>query len=53
MYVGADYLEHRAELRAVRSRYFAEPFPASTLVQVAGFANPDYLIEVEAVAALS
>ncbi len=52
VYVGEDYLDHRAELRAVRSQYFAEPFPASTLVQVAGFANPEYLIEVEAVAAL-
>lgn len=52
VYVGEDYLEHRAELREVRSRFFTEPFPASTLVQVAGFANPEYLIEVEAVAAL-
>ena len=52
VFVGEDYLKHRAELREVRSRFFAEPFPASTLVQVAGFANPEYLIEVEAVAAL-
>jgi 2-iminobutanoate/2-iminopropanoate deaminase len=54
VYVGEDYALHRDELREVRSRHFAEPpYPASTLVQVAGFANPDYLIEVEAVAAVS
>jgi enamine deaminase RidA (YjgF/YER057c/UK114 family) len=50
--VGEDYLLHRDELRRVRSSFFPADFPASTLVQVAGFADPRYLVEVEAVAAL-
>ncbi len=39
------------KVRAVRARYFptSEP-PASTLVVVSGLANPDFLIEVEAIA---
>ena len=37
---------------AVRANYVSEPFPASTLVAVAALAQPEYLIEVEAVAAL-
>jgi enamine deaminase RidA (YjgF/YER057c/UK114 family) len=35
--------------RSLRHNYFADPFPASTLV-VAGLISPDLLIEVEAVA---
>lgn len=53
VYVGEEYALHREELREVRSRFFTGDYPASTLVQVAGFANPEYLIEIEAVAALS
>lgn len=37
---------------AVRVNYVREPFPASTLVAVSALASPDYLIEVEAVAAV-
>jgi reactive intermediate/imine deaminase len=37
---------------AVRANYISEPFPASTLVAVAALAQPEYLIEVEAVAAI-
>lgn len=39
-------------IRAVRQRVFAQTstFPASTFVVVAGLAEPEYLIEVEAVA---
>lgn len=54
IYVGEDYQAHRDELREVRSRYFTgAAHPASTLVRVAGFADPRYRIEVEAVAVLS
>ncbi|SEF11210.1 RidA family protein [Jiangella alba] len=54
VYVGEDYLAHREELREVRARYFAgAAYPASTLVRVAGFADPRYRIEVEAVAVLA
>ena len=37
----------------VRLRYFKEPYPTSTLVEVKGFVNPDALIEINAVAAVS
>ena len=35
----------------VRDRYVGAPPPASTLVIVAGFTRPEFLVEVEAVAA--
>ena len=42
---------HRAAHGAVRRRYFPGPnFPNSTLLIIAGLADPDFLIEVEAVA---
>lgn len=50
VYVGEDYGAHAAEIRAIRSGYFPSDYPASTLVRVAGFANPAYLFEIEAVA---
>jgi 2-iminobutanoate/2-iminopropanoate deaminase len=37
--------------RAVRDRFVSEPYPASTLLIVAGLADPAMLVEVEAVAA--
>jgi enamine deaminase RidA (YjgF/YER057c/UK114 family) len=44
-----DYI---AGAREVRGRYQVEGYrPASTLLVVAGLASPDYLIEIEAVAA--
>lgn len=52
VYVREDFRIHRDALREVRSRYFTGDFPASTLIQVAGFANPDYLFEIEAIAIL-
>jgi uncharacterized RmlC-like cupin family protein/enamine deaminase RidA (YjgF/YER057c/UK114 family) len=50
VYVGEEYAAHAAELRVIRQRYFPSDFPTSTLVRVAGFANPDYLFEIEAIA---
>ncbi|MFN8541352.1 MAG: RidA family protein [Thermomicrobiales bacterium] len=38
---------------AVRANYVSEPFPASTLVAVAALVQPEYLIEVEAVAVIN
>jgi enamine deaminase RidA (YjgF/YER057c/UK114 family) len=52
IYIGEDFQVHRDALRAVRARFFSDRYPVSTLVQVAGFANPDYLFEIEAIAAL-
>lgn len=51
--VGEDYPAHRDAMREVRARYFTEePFPASTLMRVEGFAGRDYKFEIEAIAAL-
>lgn len=52
IYIGEDFTQRREELREVRSRYFADHFPVSTLIQVTGFASHDYLFEIEAVAVL-
>jgi 2-iminobutanoate/2-iminopropanoate deaminase len=43
--------EHLAPYMAVRNALFAEPYPASTLMLVAGFARPEFVVEIEAVAA--
>ena len=39
-------------IHEVRLKYFKEPYPTSTLVEVKGFVNPDALIEINAVAAV-
>ena len=45
--------EFRApEAAAIRSKYFGEHKPASTLVQISQLANAAYKVEIEAVAAL-
>jgi enamine deaminase RidA (YjgF/YER057c/UK114 family) len=44
---------YREALRDVRSKYLGNtPLPASTLVVVAGLAQPEYLLEIEAVAVI-
>lgn len=44
---------HRPAHSKVRRRYFPGPnFPCSTLLIVAGLADPDYLLEVEAIASI-
>jgi|SRR5512140_125146 reactive intermediate/imine deaminase len=40
------------EVTAVRKKYFGDNRPASTLVQIQQLANPDFKIEVEAIAVL-
>lgn len=52
IYIGEDFTAKREALRDVRSHFFGDHAPASTLVQVAGFASHDYLFEIEAVAVL-
>ncbi len=42
--------EHMRDYMAVRDRYVGDPPPASTLVIVAGFTRPEFLVEVEATA---
>lgn len=41
---------YRDTLAEVRSQYLGSQLPASTLVVVAGLANPDYLLEIEGIA---
>ena len=43
--------EHMAGYMAVRDRVVASPPPASTLMIVGGFTRPEFLVEIEAVAA--
>jgi enamine deaminase RidA (YjgF/YER057c/UK114 family) len=43
--------EHMAGYMAVRDRTFGEPPPASTLMIVSGFTRPEFLVEIEVVAA--
>jgi 2-iminobutanoate/2-iminopropanoate deaminase len=43
--------KYLGQWREMRSRYFSEPYPASTLV-IAGLVSEDLLIEVEATACL-
>jgi enamine deaminase RidA (YjgF/YER057c/UK114 family) len=43
---------YRDAVTRVRAGYITGPLPASTLVVCAGLANPDYLLEIEAIAAL-
>jgi len=49
------YLTDRSQLaafRRARNRAFSDPFPPNTLLFVSGLAQPDYLVEIEAVAIL-
>jgi 2-iminobutanoate/2-iminopropanoate deaminase len=43
--------EHLPAYMAVRNRLFPAPFPASTLMIVSGFARPEFVVEIEAIAA--
>jgi enamine deaminase RidA (YjgF/YER057c/UK114 family) len=45
--------EHMKGYMEVRDRYVGDPPPASTMMIVAGFTRPEFLVEVEAVAAAS
>ena len=45
-------IRHRAEYGPVREEFFGKKMPAHTLVAVAALAQPEFLIEIEAVAVL-
>ena len=45
-------IRHRAEYSEIREEFFGKKLPASTLVAVAALAQPEFLIEIEAVAVL-
>jgi len=44
--------DHLPAVMDVRRRYFREPYPATTAVVVAGLANPEWMVEIEATAVL-
>jgi enamine deaminase RidA (YjgF/YER057c/UK114 family) len=43
--------EHLKGYMSVRDEYISDPPPASTLMIVSGFARPEFLVEVEVIAA--
>jgi len=43
-------IESMSGYREARRSYFGEHYPAATLIQVAGLARPELLIEIEAIA---
>jgi 2-iminobutanoate/2-iminopropanoate deaminase len=45
-------IDQIAAVREVRGRYFGDTTPASTLVQVVHLARPEFMLEVEVIAAL-
>jgi 2-iminobutanoate/2-iminopropanoate deaminase len=45
-------IRHRADYGPIRSEFFGPKMPAHTLVAVAALAQPEFLIEIEAVAVL-
>lgn len=45
-------IRHRADYGPIREEFFGKKMPAHTLVAVAALAQPEFLIEIEAIAAL-
>ena len=43
-------MRNRPHFRTVRDEFFGVKGPASTLIEVSALADPDYLIEIEAIA---
>src|ERR1700748_1528708 len=46
-------MEHFTTIHKVRREYFKAPAPASTMVEVCKMTSPDYLIEINAIAAIA
>jgi enamine deaminase RidA (YjgF/YER057c/UK114 family) len=44
--------DHLPTVMEVRRRYFKKPYPATSAIIVAGLANAEWMIEIEALAAL-
>ena len=45
-------MRNRPHFRAVRDTFFGAKGPASTLIEVSALADPDYLVEIEAIAVI-
>jgi 2-iminobutanoate/2-iminopropanoate deaminase len=43
-------MDHKAKVAEVRRSYFTKPPPATTLVSVKSLADPNLLIEIDAIA---
>jgi 2-iminobutanoate/2-iminopropanoate deaminase len=43
-------MSHLDQIIRLREEYFTPPYPADTLLQVAGLAQPEWLIEIDAIA---
>lgn len=43
-------VRYRMDFRVVRTEFFGDKGPASTMVEVSSLSHPDYLIEVDAIA---
>jgi reactive intermediate/imine deaminase len=43
-------MSHLDTIIKLREEFFTKPYPADTLVQVAGLAQPDWMIEIDATA---
>lgn len=43
--------EHLSQYMGVRNALFSTPYPASTLMIVSGFARPEFVVEIEVIAA--
>ncbi len=44
--------EFRQKNREIRREYFPQDFPASTLVEIKSLASPEFMVEIEAIAAV-
>ncbi len=47
-----NMVEYREKTRDIRRKYFPQDFPASTLVEVKSLAHPEFMVEIEAIAAV-
>ncbi|MFC1872825.1 RidA family protein [Chloroflexota bacterium] len=47
-----NMVEFRNKAHTIRHEFFPKDFPASTLVEVKSLAHPEFMIEVEAIAAV-
>ena len=46
-------IRYRNEINQVRTETFTEPYPASTQIAVAALVDPEWMVEIEAVAFVS
>lgn len=45
-------MSHFPKIVELRRKWFSEPYPADTIVEVSGLYSPDAMIEIEAIAAV-